>query len=1206
MIKKILIVIGIIPLFIYVLFLISPIFLTGFLNSYDISKFVEESCGLKLKAENIKFVTTPKLTAGIKADHIELNMPDGENILSADNLQGKMSLIPLIFKEIEIDKISAENLYANIKIKKDGHVLIEDVLLKSEQKIEDSQSFAIPFGIKLSNHLPNIYVNNYNISITKSDNKKYSISGYKFSVTDFIFNKKFKLSVDGKISLLDKEHFGFDIKLLNQIMPDKDLNEMIVMPKTGSDEENVDYNINLITDILDKIYLNKLVANLNVDMKTSGSIDQIDFDGYANISNFSVAVDGNNLPDGNVNLKFKNNKISIDSLLYTAVDEITKVAGTIISGKNPKIDINCKSNAKFNSIINLADSVSKSFGNMTLDTLSATGGIDADFNIKSDLKSVNSSGYIKIPSASIAYKLYNVVIEKIFADIQLANNKININDSGLSILGQPLKIKGSISHDADADINVTADKLQLKGLLLALGQAGILKENNINSGTISANAIIKGKLDKIVPKIYLTLDNVNVKNIPSDTSVAVSNTTVDLNTDGVKYDGKIDINGVKVVNPMAVISSPKAKVSFGEKDILIDNAYVIINNSRVDITGKISDYISKNINFDIIAKGNIQASDIRSMIPKEYQSETFGKGALPLSVKVTGNDKVQDVDFVLNANSQNYVSLLTVDEITGKNTEIKGNIKIKGDSLSFNNTGIYAGGSAVAVLKGGINDLFKTQKLSLNFSLPNNISMVIPYLKKSKMNIGGNIDIIGTVSNPVLKGTVNIPLLKIPDMLVTIDNLVLSLNGVIAKGKVTLKKLVSGGIIAENISSDFNLNFSNNFLYLTNITGDAFKGNVFGNISYNIVNGHIGVDMKGSGMNAEKAIEGASGIKNALSGKLGFNANVTTFGDTDILLMKNLKGKASFSIDDGEFGNIGRFENLILAQNIMSNPILKAGVTAIKSLPVIKNTAQFKSITGNLTFADGWTNLLSVKTSGPAMSYYVTGKYNLLNGTANVVILGRISAEVVKVLGPLGDLSLSKLTSFIPGIGQATSRVVQAITTSPYGEKISEIPQLSSSDTAYKNFKVQFNGGIESSSSVKSFKWLSVCDTSELEGYTVKEQVQAVKDAMQEAKQQQIDIITKKLEEQRQQAQEASQELKNAAEGFKNLFKSPKTNQVQEEVKTEQPSAETKPAETKSIETTPIETKSAEEIKSPLTTESSNDISQPAATKQQNGIPDEN
>lgn len=1123
MLKKFSIAFGIFIIVVYALFLSAPLFLNKFINNYDIPKIVEDACGYKLKIGDIKFITTPKLTVGAKVTHIDLALPTGESFLTADNVNGKLSLIPLIVRKIAIDTVGADNVNLNLKIKKDGHFLVEDYIPQNNTQVQEPVA-SIPFGMKLSNHLPDIKINNYNLSfIDIPTDKAYSLFGNKLYIQDFILNKKVKIITDGKFQLQDKEQFSFDVKALNKIMPDIDLNDLVFAPQTDTliqptqtiplSEDTVN-PLNII-DIFKSIYKNGITADLTADITTSGSLENIVLDGTANISNISLDADGKPLPRSNADIKFHGNKINLYAKLFTAKDELTEIIGNFKTGKNPEIDLNCKSNAKFNSLINIADSIAKTFGHNELDTLSATGGIDADLYIKSDLKKLESSGYLKIPSASLKYKLYNASIDKIFADIQFSNNLIDIKNAGFTVMNQPLTAKGTVSHDAIADITVIADKLRLKELLIAIGQGGLLKDNDIKSGTISLNAILKGKLDKIVPKINVSADNLNIKNNPLN----------------------------------VIVSTPNVKISMNDKDIVIDNSNIFLNNSKFNLSGKITDYITKNIDFDINFNGNLLANDIKAFIPKEFRSEVTGVGVVPVTVKVTGNDKAQNINFNLKGTPQNHVAILSVDELKGKTTEIKGDIKLSGENLHFSDTGIFSDGQALAHLKGGVSDLYKSQKLNLNFSTVKNISFAVPFFKQSKMTAGGNIDITGVALNPVLKGHVSVPSIKIPEMLTTLEDLNVSLNGLIARGKSTLKKLTSGGIVAENLTTDFNL--TNNILYLKNFSGDAFKGKVSGNISYNILNGYIGVLIKGSDMDANKAIEGSAGIKNAFTGTLGFDANVTLHGATDIEMMKNLKGNASFEIKDGQLGNIGRFENMLFAQNIMSNPILKAGVESIRTLPTIKNTAEFKTINGKMAFNNGWADLIPVKMSGPAMSYYITGKYNLTNGSANLTVLGRISAEVVKLLGPLGELSVSKLVSFIPGIGSATAKLVQAITTNPYGEKISEIPPLSSENTNYKDFKVLFNGGVESTSSVKSFKWLSVCDTSEIESLTVKEQIQLTKDVMKETKdkinkeakeavQQKVDAINKQFADKRQEAQKANEEFKNAAEGLKNLFKSSK------------------------------------------------------------------
>ncbi len=967
MLKKIGIGLGIFFVTLYALFLIVPFFISGIVNSYsgEISKMIEEASGFKVKLENIRIITTPKLTAGGGVGHIEAALPSGETFLTADNAGGKLSLLPLLLRKIEIDVVGAENVNLNLKVKKDGKFLIEDYIPQTEKPSNPKEPMAeLPFGIKLSNHLPNIVIKNYNISfIDMPTDKTYSIYGQKAKISDFILDKKIKLTADGKFMLQEREQFSYDVKVLNKVMPDIDLNDLVFSQQTVPQPQvqpQPAQPFNII-DIFKAIHNNQLTADVIGDITTFGTFEDINFDGIMNVSNLGIAVDGKKLPPSNIDIKLKGNTINLYTKLYTAEKELTELVGNFKTGKHPKIDLNCKSNAQFKSIIDMIDSIAQTFGYKDLETLTAAGGIDADFTLKSNLKKTESSGYFKVPSASLAYKLYNFAIANIKADIDFANNS---------------------------------------------------------------------------PDFNVNLTGVNYKDVPSNTNLNIAGVNLVKNI--------VNLSNVKVTNPAAIVTVPTAKVVITEKEIAIENAKLIYDNIKLDIKGKISDYLAQNIKLDFVADGIGQIA-----------------------------------------------------------------------------------------LKGALNDVYKALKLDLNLLTNKTVSMEIPGLPKSNVKTDFNIHVGGNALNPILKGAVQVPSLSIPDMLVSMQDMNVSLNGPVARGKGTLKKFTSGGIVAENLGADFDL--TGNVFNLKNITGDAFSGKVGGNVSYNIVNGHIGVDFKGSGMDAEKAIAGAAGLKNALSGKLGFNANVTLHGATDVEMMKNLKGKVSFDIQDGKLGNIGRFENFLFADNISSNSVLKAAVNSVSALPAIKNTAEFKTISGDLSFNNGWANLNPIKVIGPSMAYYITGRYNLLNATANVVVLGRLSAEVVKLLGPLGDLSVEKLTSYIPKFGNMTGRLINALTTDPKKENISAIPQLSSGNKNYKDFKVQFNGGVESRSSVKSFKWLSKCDTSAIETVTVKEQVQQTKQAVQEAVQQKKDAVNELLEQRRKEAEASRQQLQDAKEGLKNL-----------------------------------------------------------------------
>jgi len=1148
---------------VYILFLAVPLFINGIIEAHtsDLVKIIADTTGFKANLNGIKIVTTPKLTAGLKVAHADFKLPDESEFLSADNFEIKLSLLPILAKKIELDKIFINNSKIILGVKKDGHFLLEDAIKSMSENMPKSdnkpstntkqEQVGLPFGIKLSNKLPNIYLNNYDIAFVDITNgNKYYLDGDKFYITDFILNKKIKLNANGAIYLEDEKHFAYNINILNNIMPNIELHDL-VFPKEQPSTENTQtleqhqqntpepQMINVI-DIFKAIHKNHLAANVTADLKTTGTIDDIDYQGFFKVDGMTVSVDGKNLPDGIINVNFKGKKTTFDTTLYSALgkNESTTAYGTIESGKNPKFDMHFLSNAKVNNLIALIDSIAKSFGIKDLDTLTATGQIDANFDIIGDKKSVKSSGYFKLPNASIKYGLYNILIDKINADIDLADNNVNFKDLSFTVLNQPLRAYGTLSSDAVADLHLTADKLLLKALVATAGQMSLLKENDFKSGTLSMDATLKGKLTSPIPALNLSIDDLNIKNIPTDTTITLTNSNVDIKTDGKTFNGNLTANSAAIINPLATIKMPNANITIDDKDIKITDGLITLDNSKINLSGGIYNYMKK-MNIDITANGNLVSSDIKNLIPKDMQIFVGeAKGQMPLNAKVTGDIQTQNIDVSLTATPENHFKILDIDLLRGKSTNIKSNMKLANDTLKFSNTGIYTNGTSIASLNGEINNLSKSQNLALNFDIPKLIGMPIPgFSDKTLVTAKGNIEIGGTALNPILKGNVSIPEIKIPEMLVSLEKLDIILNGALAKGSGTLAKVVSGGIVATNLTSDFVFNPETCILYLNKIKGTAFKGNIGGDVSYNMLNGKIGVGFEGSGLDAITAIEGAAGIKNALSGTLGFKVNVTLSGATDVEMIKNLKGNMTFNIDDGALIGIGRIENLVAANNIMSNVILKTAVATLSTIPVIKESANFKYIKGEMTFSNGWAHLTSIKTSGPSMAYFITGKFNILNGTANVSILGRLGSDVIAALGPIGDLSVDKLTSFIPKFGTATSALLKAITTNPKAEKTEEIPQLSSNNEVYKDFKVDFNGGVDSQSAVKSFKWLSNPDTSAIDAPPIKEQLQQNKETLKTDVKETVDTLKQIKEQSKQDIKNEIQNMKDSVNELKNLFK---------------------------------------------------------------------
>lgn len=1132
----------------YVLFLASPLVVTPVIRKYEgkITELAKSATGLDMTLNKLSFTASWNLRAGVKADKLSIQIPSNESkVLEAENIGANVALLPLLTRKIRLGNIYAKTLNADIDIKKDGSLLALDYIPVNEEAVKEP--FVLPLGLKLSNRLPDISVKKYNIAaVDLITSKKYALDGQNLKISDFVLDKKIKIKTDGKIILDGDTVSEYDIKIFNKIMPDMNLQEL-VFPETltvndtgTSVKNNTNTPFNIIP-LLQSVADNKLHADLTTDIKTSGTLKSPDLKGLLKVDNLTVAVDDKQLPESYISLKFKGNKTDIDSIMFSSLDEKekTQIIGSFKTGKKPSIDMTLRSNAKFMNLINLADSIAKSFEINDFDTLTATGGIDADFNITSDMKKVMSNGYLKILPSKISYGLYNVAIDKITADINF-DNGIDIKKAGFSVLNHPLSLTGTIGQDASTDLTLTADKLSVKGLLAAAGQAGLFKDNDFNGGVISLKALIKGKLTGLKPELTSILENLKIYNKPSATNVDLTKLSLKAVYDGKAISGDVDLFGLTAKNGSTSVKIPDTCVLLDNKDIKINKAYLMLNNSKIDVTGGVEDYTSDKPVINILANGKIESSDIASLLPKEFVSLISYKGKLPLNIDITGNSKVQNIVFSMSADKDNYISLIDIDKLKNKKTKIKSNLELIGDTLNISQTGIYEGNNLIAKAGGGISKLYSEPKLNIELSVPEQISFPIWGVKNSNITASGSAVLGGTINNPEMKGSISASDISMKDMDFAITGLSADLSGDILNGNASVKTLKSGGITASDLSGKFSLKDYNLFT-LNDITGKAFDGNVKGKLSYDIADAKTALDFHGESLNASNAIYGASGIKDAMTGSLDFDAKLAMQGLTDVDIIKSLKGNVDFDIKDGRFVSIGRLENLVAAQNITSNSILKAAISGLSTLSTIQEADNFKSVTGEMSLAGGTANLSKIVVSGPSMSYYVTGTYNILPNTANLIILGRLDAKIVSMLGVVGDLSVDKLLSSIPKLGSLTSTIWKNLTSDSKNDDVSKIPALSGGSTSYKDFKVAYSGTVGAASSVKYFKWLSSTIETKSD-ISIKQDLKNVKNAVKENVKTKVDTAKSDAETIKTNVNNVVQTQKNKAEAVKKSVNQTKEN----------------------------------------------------------------
>ena len=144
-----------------------------------------------------------------------------------------------------------------------------------------------------------------------------------------------------------------------------------------------------------------------------------------------------------------------------------------------------------------------------------------------------------------------------------------------------------------------------------------------------------------------------------------------------------------------------------------------------------------------------------------------------------------------------------------------------------------------------------------------------------------------------------------------------------------------------------------------------------------------------------------------------------------------------------------------------------------------------------------------------------------------------MGADVVAALGPLGQLSVSKLTSYLPKFGTQTLNIINTLTSNPIKENLSLIPKLSGNSDNYKDFKVIFNGNVTSPTSIKTFKWLSQCDTSEIQNGSLKDQVKTGVDAIKQTGQNNIQDVKKSVEDVKNAAKTTAEDVRNQVQKTK-------------------------------------------------------------------------
>lgn len=873
-----------------------------------------------------------------------------------------------------------------------------------------------------------IDINNFKLKDNASNNQAFKLSKdlpkinlgyYRFTLVD----KKNVYTLKGtgfecyNSEILNEKTFKTNGKLI--LNEREQLDYLLNMKVDESFVSNTNFEKPQIKleKVLANIYKYNLSGMFSANMSIGKKDDVPTIDGILDMKDVTFVCEDKKFPKNNLSLNFSGDKVSVDTNL--AIDKNTKahLQGVFVTGKNKSLNLNISSDKIYvKDLLMFAKTISSSMGKSFMNNISAKGYVKANFSVKSDLKHIISSGYLNIVDTTLNLKDNHILLDKINADVDFSNNNVKIKDAKALLNNNPIVISGTINRLANADILVKADDISLNNIIASYKD---LKNIQFQSGDLTAVVVVKGELAKITPKVNVSLKNLKLKDLKTNSKILL--TKGDINaTLAEKITANAELIGFNILPHLQnSILIPRLWLSFEDDIISIQKARLWLDNIGTELTGKAS-----------VQNGKVLLDEISISIPNELKVGL--KGYAGSSMNIKGNVVLSGALDNISANGIFYIPSVVI------------------PSMSFRMSN--------SILKIGTKTTFSCEALLISNSLMNFVAEIDNDISKGivvkNLNFTSGMLNLDTLE-PIMRSFSNSATMSIPFS--------------IEAGKAEVTKFKKKNVKCENITSK--ISFKNNTLYLTQLRGEAFLGQIAGNIVENIKNLNVTARLQGRGLNSKLASIAIMGADYDINGNLDFDSYLSFKSGSETDIKRTLGGNLNFIISNGKMGILGKFEHLIYAQNVISNSILKATINATAKALTVKNTGVYKTMKGQLTFNKGVANINYIKTSGPSMSLYMTGKYYLVPDLANILIMGRVSNDVSDILGPLGNFSVGTALS---KINEQESDISLQIKNNSFIADVSQIPPLSvKTHFPSKEFMVIISGEPTRQTSVKSFKWIT-------------------------------------------------------------------------------------------------------------------------------------
>ena len=545
--------------------------------------------------ENIAFeeyniaLKNPKVKTGLipsvkfSAQDVALLNDDNTKAFEIKNPNIDIRLFPLLFKKIDIQNFSADEINADISLDKEKNIKLGQYKLKTDMpapKISLHKALVEKYDIDFDNQILNQKIKVTAKTETTTDAHQLITADIKLK--DTVKIKSDINFINNGLQINDLKITGNNINAfmsgkvtrLNSNLPNLDL-------KIGVNNSKAENILPLIPDIpnlspdIDVLLLKQtgFWGDASGNLEIKGKADFPNVYGNVLVKNAYMVKQIPNAKKATIKLTFTGDKMDLDVKVPTSPTQTVWVTGPINLDKNRSADLHITSTKDVDLktaqiVLNpLHEILHFDLGPVPIMDIKGKGGIN--LHIIGTRKDPHGWGQFSFNNATVSFlDVHNMVLQNGSGTLDFKNQDTLFQTKTATLNGKPISVRGTCSLLGNLDFDVISNGQDLAKLLNTINTSPMLVDiQNLLKPVekMSGNANIKINLFGQVKDINDVVFNKNI----------FAKGTIEMLSDSIK------LKGLPAIRTSGIVNFKNLDANFDLQSL--------INSSKLDITGKIKE-----------------------------------------------------------------------------------------------------------------------------------------------------------------------------------------------------------------------------------------------------------------------------------------------------------------------------------------------------------------------------------------------------------------------------------------------------------------------------------------------------------------------------------------------------------------------------------------------------------------------------------------